>query len=172
MTLKNKTNKELLNLIIKEGAGDIYNSSAIRELAVRVARPEAGAEIRLDRPSAIVDWLQLEIGGSGQEHFMALYLDKQNRLIDYKILFTGTLDRTLVHPRDIFREAVKTNASRIILAHNHPSGSTKPSQADIDTTRVLIEGSELLGIHILDHLIVASGGGFISLREREPSLFI
>ena len=171
--LTSGTNKELLEMIIAEGTDqNIYESELIKELAKRVIAPSSGDNIQLDRPKTIANWIQLEIGDSEQEHFVAIYLDKQNNLIDHKILFTGTLDRSVVHPRDIFREAVKVSASRIILAHNHPSGSISPSQADIETTEALIEAGKMMGIFILDHLIVARGGGYSSIREYRPDMFI
>lgn len=171
MALTNKTNKELLEMLIEEGTDNIYESKTLKELAKRIIAPSYGEKVALERPEAVAAWLQLEIGDSDQEHFMAIYLDKQNRLLDHKVLFTGTMDRSIVHPRDIFREAVKLNASRIILAHNHPSGSAEPSGADITTTQTLISAGEMMGINILDHLVIVRGGGYASMRERYNHLW-
>lgn len=96
---------------------------ALVEVSKRMVKPRRNEIIRIDQPNTLVSWLNLEVGYTQQEYFVAIYLDKQNRLLSHAVLFKGTLDRSVVHPREIFKEAVKRSASRIILAHNHPSGS-------------------------------------------------
>ena len=94
-----------------------------------------------------------------------LTLDGANRLIDSSIVFVGTLNQSLVHPREIFAKAIEDRAASIILAHNHPSGNLEPSTEDEAVTDKLRRAGELLGIEVLDHLIIAKGG-FCSLMER------
>lgn len=90
-----------------------------------------------------------------QEYFVVLTLDGANRLISNTIVFQGTLNQSLVHPREIFAKAIEDRAASIIVAHNHPSGSVEPSDDDISITQKLREAGELLGIRVLEHIIVA-----------------
>lgn len=90
-----------------------------------------------------------------QEYFYCLYLDNKNRLIERKLLFMGTINRSVVHPREIFKEAYLLSASKIICMHNHPSGDLTPSQEDIAFTKALVEIGRLQGIDIIDHLIIS-----------------
>lgn len=92
------------------------------------------------------------------EEFWALALGPSKTLLKRKMLFRGTVDECLVHPRDLFRFACSANASSLIIAHNHPSGDPQPSRQDLAITKKLIEAGHLLQIPILDHLIVIDGG--------------
>jgi len=100
-----------------------------------------------------------------QEHLIALFLNSKNEVIKKKIIFRGGLNQAVVHPREIFREAVRFSAARIIIGHNHPSGNVTPSQADIDFTRRLSECGEMMGIELLDHFIVGDHS-YCSLKEE------
>ena len=92
------------------------------------------------------------------EVFGCLFLDCNHRIIKWTEMFFGTIDSTVVHPREVVKEALRLNAASVILAHNHPSGSLQASQADKDTTEVLQAALQLLDIHLLDHLIVTPQG--------------
>ncbi len=92
-----------------------------------------------------------------QEHFVILILDTKNKLIKRHLISIGTLNLTVIHPREIFKEAIRESANSIILVHNHPSGDPTPSEADIDITGKLIKAGELLDIKILDHVIIGEG---------------
>ncbi|MBI5470329.1 DNA repair protein RadC [Candidatus Kaiserbacteria bacterium] len=92
---------------------------------------------------------------SSKEHFVAFYLDTQSRLIERRVISVGTLDASVVHPRDVFEPALTLHAASIIVCHNHPSGSTKPSSSDIVLTKMLTEAGVLLGITLEDHVIVS-----------------
>ena len=98
-----------------------------------------------------------------KEHFLALLLDSRHRLIRISPIAIGSLSATLVHPRELFKEAIAASAAAVIVAHNHPSGDPEPSADDVELTRRLIEGGSLLGIEVLDHLIIGTGG-VVSLR--------
>ncbi|MGX2943806.1 RadC family protein [Enterococcus alishanensis] len=100
-----------------------------------------------------------------QEHLMALYLNTKNEIICQKTIFIGSLNQSIAHPREIFREAVKISAAKICLAHNHPSGNPAPSQNDLAFTKRVRQCGELIGIEILDHIIVGDLKYF-SLREE------
>lgn len=103
-----------------------------------------------------------------KEHFHALYLDTRRHLIAAETISVGTLDSSLVHPREVFRPAIAHAASAILVAHNHPSGDPEPSAEDLALTRRLDKAARLLGFSLLDHLVVAKRG-FVSLRERQRS---
>lgn len=98
--------------------------------------------------------------GLKQEYFYVFYLDTKNNLIERKVLFMGTINRSVVHPREIFKEAYLLSASSFICMHNHPTGDVIPSKADIDLTKTLIEIGKLQGIALLDHIIVSDSNYF------------
>ncbi len=102
---------------------------------------------------------------SKKEHFVAFYFDTQNRLIERQIISIGTLDASLVHPREVFEPAVALHAAGIIVVHNHPSGSFDPSEEDTEITKQLIYAGKILDIPIIDHVIV-SKTGFISAKKK------
>ncbi|NLC96120.1 MAG: DNA repair protein RadC [Erysipelotrichaceae bacterium] len=136
------------------------------EIARRIAFEEALTVDVIDEPKAIINWLNKEIGFNKQENFMVIYLDIKNRIITYKILFKGTIDHSLVHPREIIKEALLVSSSKIMLIHNHPSGDPTPSQADIKMTKQVIEATSLVGINVLDHIIVSSNRYFSLAQSK------
>lgn len=99
-----------------------------------------------------------------REHFVALLLDSKHRKIKDVCVSVGSLDATIVHPREVFRPAISESAAAVILIHNHPSGDPSPSPEDLQVTRRLMATAEVLGVELLDHLIVGKGGA-VSLRE-------
>ncbi len=101
-----------------------------------------------------------DITDKRQEYFVALYLDGANRILEKRTLFIGTVNKSLVHPREVFAPAIELRAASLIVAHNHPSGQLQPSQADIAITQKLTQSAEILGIELLDHLIVTKEGYF------------
>ena len=116
-------------------------------------------------PSDAILFLEPRLRLQPREEFHVLLLDTRNRLIRSVHVGGGGLDAAVIYPRDIFREAVKANAAAIMLAHNHPSGDASPSRSDIDSTARFVEIGTMMGIPVLDHLIIASGGS-ISLKQR------
>ena len=111
----------------------------------------------IDSPEKAVEQL-VDIRDKKQEYFVCLTLDGANRLIAKRIITIGTLTASLVHPREVFTEAVTDRAASIIVAHNHPSGTLTPSSADSEVTQRLEEAGVVLGIKLVDHLIVSSSG--------------
>jgi DNA repair protein RadC len=101
-----------------------------------------------------------------REHFMTIYLNARNEMIFKKPMFIGTLNASLVHPREIFQEALKQNAASVILVHNHPSGDPEPSQDDLEVTKRLVETGKIMGIDILDHVIITKTR-FFSFKDRK-----
>ena len=100
-----------------------------------------------------------------QEYFLTLYLDGANHLCETRVITIGTLNQSLVHPREVFAPAIEHRCASIIVAHNHPSGILEPSSEDIEVTKRLKESGKLLGIELLDHVIFTKDG-YISLRDE------
>ena len=107
----------------------------------------------IDSPERAVEQLS-DIRDKKQEHFVVMTLDGANRLIAKRTITIGTLNASLVHPREVFADAITDRAASIIVAHNHPSNNPEPSQADIDLTNRLKEAGKLIGINVLDHILV------------------
>lgn len=116
-------------------------------------------------PEDGADYVMEEMRSLAQEHFVVLFLNTKNQIIHRQTIFIGSLNASIVHPREIYREAVKRSAASIICAHNHPSGDPTPSQEDIHVTRRLVESGKMIGIELLDHLIIGDRK-FISLKEK------
>ncbi|HCT3926897.1 TPA: DNA repair protein RadC [Citrobacter koseri] len=114
---------------------------------------------------AVRDWLRLQLSTLEREEFVVLFLDNQHRLIAHETLFTGTLNHTQVHPREVVKSGLKHNCSAVIVAHCHPSGEAEPSQADRRLTERLKQALDLVDIRLLDHLVVG-GMEIVSLAER------
>jgi DNA repair protein RadC len=100
-----------------------------------------------------------------QEHFMSIQLNGANRVVSCRVVSIGLIDQTLVHPREVFSEAVRVKAAKVIVAHNHPAGALHPSEEDLEVTKKLCLASTILGIGLLDHIIITEDGYF-SFREE------
>ena len=100
-----------------------------------------------------------------QEHFVCLYLNTKNQVLHKQTIFIGSLNASIVHPSEVFREALKRSAASIICLHNHPSGDPAPSREDIEVTKRLVECGKMIGIDVLDHLIIGENK-FVSLKEK------
>ena len=124
-------------------------------------RFESSEQPVIDSPDKAADQLS-DIRDKKQEYFVCLTLDGANRLISKRIITIGTLTSSLVHPREVFAEAISDRAASIIVAHNHPSGNLQSSDADRQVTELLKEAGVLLGINLVDHIIVTSKG-FVSI---------
>ena len=113
----------------------------------------------------VFEYLQPKVAGQEKEMFFALLLDSKNRLLRDEVVSIGTLTASLVHPREVFRPAIRESAASILVAHNHPSGDPSPSAEDLDVTARLRSAGELIGIPVLDHVILGAGT-YTSLAER------
>jgi len=118
----------------------------------------------LSSPDAAFEMLKGLIGDSDRESGVVICLDSKNRPTSVQIVSTGSINSSIMHPREVFKCAVLSNATSIIIAHNHPSGDLTPSSEDIEITRKLLEAGRILGIKLQDHLIVSSSE-YRSLRE-------
>ncbi|HBM3194226.1 DNA repair protein RadC [Klebsiella michiganensis] len=114
---------------------------------------------------AVRDWLRLQLASLEREEFTVLFLDNQHRLIAHETLFTGTINHTQVHPREVVKSGLRYNAAAAVLTHNHPSGEAEPSQADRQVTMRIQRALELVDIRLLDHLVVG-GMEITSFAER------
>jgi DNA repair protein RadC len=155
--------QELMNI---EGVGPAKATTIIAgiELGKRAFQFRPTEKAVMDNPDVAAAVLSHELMWQNQEKFAVLLLDTKNCLIGTKIVTIGTATETLAHPRDIFREVIRQGATKLIIAHNHPSGNTEPSEEDLFLTKKLLEGADLLNIPLLDHLILGNGN-YQSLRQ-------
>ena len=134
------------------------------ELGKRAFQSRPLERTPIESPAAAAAALSQDLMWETQERFAVLLLDVKNRLVCTQVITIGTATETLAHPRDIFREVIRQNATRLIVAHNHPSGSVEPSNEDIELTRQLLAAAQILNIPLLDHLILGNGD-HLSLRQ-------
>ena len=147
------------------GPAKFTQLQAVMEMARRALAEEISAGDVFDSPDSVRAWLRLKLGRLEHEVFVVVLLDAQNRLIRAETLFRGTLTQTSVYPREIVKLALRYNAASLILAHNHPSGCTEPSDADHALTRSLRDALALIDVRILDHFVVGHSG-VSSFAER------
>jgi DNA repair protein RadC len=137
------------------GPAKFAQLQAVMELARRATLEEVRHDTQLGSPRAVKQYLRLLFNGRTFESFYVLFLDVKNRLIDGKEMFRGTLTHTSVYPREVVKEALSRNAASVLLAHNHPSGTPHPSDADLMITQALVKALALVDVRILDHFVVA-----------------
>jgi DNA repair protein RadC len=136
------------------------------ELAKRVELyPETERKLIIKTAEDVVRVVKKDLRGKKKEHFLTLLLDARNRLIKSAEVSVGSLDASIVHPREVFKEAVSASAASVIFVHNHPSGDPQPSEDDIKLTRRLVEAGEIMGIEVLDHLILGDRD-HLSLKSK------
>ncbi len=121
--------------------------------------------LTISSPKDGYEMIKYQLQDSDREQFIIACLNTKNEPINISVVSVGTLNKTIVHPREVFKTAILSNAASIMAFHNHPSGDTEPSQQDIQLTNRLYEVGELLGIKLLDHLIIGYGT-FTSLKEK------
>lgn len=137
------------------------------ELGKRVSNIEISNLMKLNNSEIVHDTFKSLFVGLKQEKLLAIYLDNKKRLINYKTITIGTKDVTLFHPRDIIYNAIKCNASGIIIMHNHPSLDITPSRADIEMTNCLTQSCNIVGIPMLDHLITNTKDYYSFFKESD-----
>lgn len=135
------------------------------ELGKRTFKFRPNERVNVDSPASAAAILSNDLMWQDQERFAVVMLDVKNRLLATKILTIGTATETLIHPREVFRETIRQGATKLIIAHNHPSGNLEPSSEDIYLTEQLLQGSQYLDIPLLDHLILGNGD-HQSLRQK------
>ena len=116
-------------------------------------------------PSDAYEMIKEQLEGLDREQFIIAFLNTKNEPTNITVVSVGSLNKVIVHPREVFKTAILSNAASVMAFHNHPSGDTTPSGKDIQLTHRLVEAGELLGIKLLDHLIIGDGS-FMSLKEK------
>ncbi len=156
--------RELSNI---KGVGSVKAISLLAaiELGKRVFNKEIEINMQLNNATSINETFAPLFLGATQEKLLAIFLDTKKRLIAYKFIFIGTIDRSIVHPREIYNEAIKVHASSLIIMHNHPTGDVSPSKDDIATTNKIKECGDIIGIPLLDHLIT-NGKDYYSFYDK------
>lgn len=119
----------------------------------------------LKSPEDVAAAVKRQLKGKKKEHFLVLCLDTRNRLINDRLISIGSLDTSIVHPREVFKEAVSSSAASVIFVHNHPSGDPEPSKEDVELTKRLVKAGEIIGIDVLDHVIVCNEN-YLSLKAK------
>ena len=141
----------------------IYSVKLVHTGNVLVAGTD---RLKIRSPRDAVDLLCNHLDGADREHFVVVLLDTKGHIIGVSTVSVGDLSSAIVHPREVFKPAILSNAASIILAHNHPSGDPTPSSDDTAVTRRLHEAGELLGIEVLDHVVIGELGRYVSFKEK------
>lgn len=158
---------ELAQLTAEHGLGPAKAAQLLAafELGRRLMAEAPEERYQIRSPGDAANLLMTMIGHKEQEHFVVMYLDTRNRVLDREILYKGSLNTSLVRVGEVFRGAVRRNCAGVIVAHNHPSGDPAPSAEDIALTRRLVDAGKLLEVDVLDHVVIGQNR-FVSLRER------
>lgn len=165
--ITNLRNLRFSSLLKIKGIGEVKAIELIAsiELGKRVYYSISKEEISLSNTSNVYNYFKDIFIGELQENFYAIYINTKNKLISYKLLFKGTINKSCVHPREIFKNAFLESAYAIIVIHNHPSGDITPSTEDIELTTSLMQIGNLMGIPVIDHIIM-SDKGYYSFYEN------
>jgi len=148
------------------GVAKASQIKAAFELANRLeGYPEAGEKPIVKTPEHVASLLRGRLKDKKKEHFLALLLDTRNQLIKVAEISVGSLDTSIVHPREAFKEAISASAASVIFVHNHPSGDPEASEDDIKLTKRLAEAGEIVGIDVLDHIIIGDKK-YLSLKRQ------
>jgi DNA repair protein RadC len=159
------SSKELQNV---KGIGRVKSIQlkAIAEISNRLSKSYAVQRFKVSSPQSVANIFMEEMRYLAREHIKVLLLDTKNGIIKDSEISVGTVNASLVDPREVFKEALEYGAVNIILIHNHPSGDPTPSMDDIEVTKRVYEAGRVIGIELLDHIIIGDGE-FISLKEKK-----
>ena len=165
--LKKIATLNLATLQKENGIGKVNASKILAsiELGKRASNFVSEKSKKISCAKEIAEIFIPEMNFLESENFRVVFLDSKNQIIDSKIIFIGTLNESVVHPREIFKSAILENSANIILIHNHPSGDLTPSQEDLKTTKELVKAGEILGIKVLDHIILGNNSFFSFLEQ-------
>jgi len=154
--IKNYNNWNINNLTKIKGMGEVKAITLLAaiELGRRTMVSQEKNKFSITNPKIIYDLFKYDFFNLEQEHLIVIFLDTKKQIIAYKTIFVGTINKIIVNPREIFKEALFNNAVYIILLHNHPSGDVTPSKEDIEFTKNVKEVGILIGIPLIDHLII------------------
>lgn len=164
----NNINYERLKKIKGIGTAKACELLASIELGKRINREISSLNnIILNKTSKVYEYYKDVLGNKQQEHFYCVYLDNKKRVIRDKLLFIGTLNYSIVHPREVFKSAYLLSASSIIVVHNHPTGNVIPSKQDLDLTNNLIAVGNILGIKVVDHVIIGKNNYYSFIENGD-----
>ena len=165
-SITNMKNASINNLSKIKGVGvsKACNILASIELGKRVFNDNSNSTKILSTED-VYNYIKGDIEGNKQEHFYAIYLDNKNKVLEKRLLFIGTINKSVVHPREVFKYAYLSSATSIIVVHNHPSGEVSPSKEDIEITKALVELGNINKIPIIDHVIVGASN-YYSFNEE------
>ena len=155
------------DLVALEGVGPAGAARVLAclEMSRRAGVWRSGTRPSIATPEDVVTLFAPRVRGLDREHFWALALNTKNRLLRTVEVSVGSLNASIVHPRELFKDAVRASAASVVVVHNHPSGDPTPSGADIQLTRRLVKAGDVLGIEVLDHVVIGDGGEYSSLRD-------
>ncbi|WP_283249429.1 DNA repair protein RadC [Bacillus sp. FJAT-49736] len=162
--LKEASLEEIIN-IKGIGLAKAVQILAALELGRRIANLSYDDRYVIRSPEDGANFVMNDMRFLSQEHFVCLYLNTKNQVLHKQTIFIGSLNASIVHPREVFKEAFRRSAASIICIHNHPSGDPAPSREDIEVTKRLVECGKIIGIDILDHLIIGDKK-YVSLKEK------
>ncbi|MEK7501403.1 MAG: DNA repair protein RadC, partial [Patescibacteria group bacterium] len=137
---------------------------AVGELGRRVYERNQSGFSTIRNAKDAYDYLQ-DMRNLPKEHLRGLYLNSHNRVIRDEVISIGTINSNMIHPREVFRPAIESNAAAVVLAHNHPSGEATPSEEDIEITKQLVQAGKILGISLLDHVVITKDS-FASIQAN------
>jgi len=162
--LKDATIEEITKI---NGIGSVkaIQILAALELGRRINKLRYEERYTIRSPEDAAKYVMDDMRFLSQEHFVAIYLNTKNQVIHKQSIFIGSLNASIVHPREVFKEALRRSSASIICVHNHPSGDPTPSREDIEVTKRLVECGKIIGIDVLDHLIIGDTK-YISLKEK------
>lgn len=164
----NEVNYERLKSIKGIGEAKACELLASIELGKRINRELVSLNnVVLNKTSLVFDYYKDRLSNLNQEYFYCVYLDNKKKVINDKLLFIGTLNYSVVHPREVFKNAYLVSAAGIILVHNHPTGNVIPSKQDIDLTNNIISVGNILGIKVVDHVIIGKNNYYSFLENGD-----
>lgn len=165
--LRSLRNVSVKDLMAVDGIGEAKASMIVAavQLGVRLAQSTFNNKIRVTSPSIAANYVMGEMSTLNEEHFRIMTLNTKKEINYIREISKGIINMTVVHPREVFKQAITDNAHSIILLHNHPTGDPKPSRADIDLTEKLVRASKILDIEVADHIIIGDNKYFSFLEE-------
>lgn len=171
ITMPNGLRDIIVNPEILESDGKALTPAAykkvmvIRELSKRLLEEGSKEYSRVRGPEDAAAYLMPILRYEVKENFVVLLLNMQNKIIGHRVVSIGSLSASIVHPREVFKEAIKVNAASIIVAHNHPSGDPTPSREDVSVTKRLVKAGNIMDINVLDHIIIGDSK-YLSMKEK------
>jgi len=147
------------------GTAKATQIKAMVELGKRLASSTGPSRATIRSPQDAADILMPELRDQPQERFKAIFLNNKTEVLKVRTITIGSMDCSMITPRELFREGLSGNCASVIIAHNHPSGDPMPSKEDIDVSKRLVQAGQMIGIEVLDHVIIGDGR-WISLKER------